>query len=517
MIQLAEKLAHHFKYYPDSEAFTDHYFSHPDYPSLYAVTDTLDFFGIANVAAKVSADQFNELPDQFLALYNTKEGEQYVFVTQKDKSTITFIDEANKIHKVAGSQFIANWKEIIVAIDENEQPVEKKMQTVSGQWIPVLAVLVLLLAFNQYAAGFSVVSLLYGILSFSGLGLSILLIRDGFGISNEIAAKICGVTQSDPGGCKSVLSSKGAVIYKNYTLSDLCFVFFTTLSLLSIMPANDFLYFIAVGIFSVPIIILSIYYQKVTVKKWCALCLGVSVILAAIGTTALLSNTRFLFDEMLNSTLYFGGLLLLTACVWVVVKVFLSGYFELKKTDREHKRFKRSIHTFNALLGAAKEIDATALDKLFKIEIGDKNAQTELGLFLSPSCGHCDIAFKDALSVFEKNRDILKLAVYYNVNIDNEHNEYGPIAEIIVEHYRKNGDPTELLKEWHINKPGLETFLNKYGIPVSEETRQILLSQFNWCSQHEFNYSPVKIFNKKIMPDQYSINDTRYFIGEFRA
>jgi hypothetical protein len=361
------------------------------------------------------------------------------------------------------------------------------------------------------------VSLLYSILSFSGLGLSILLIREGFGISNKIAAKVCGVTQTNPGGCKSVLESKRAVIYKKYTLSDLCFVFFTTLSFLSVIPANHFLYFITISLFSIPVVVFSIYYQKIVVKKWCALCLGISIILAAICTTAFLSNIVFLSAEVFTSTLYFSGVMLLITCVWVFVKVFVSGYFDLKKTDMEHKRFKRSINTFNALLGAAKEIDATALDRLFKIEIGDKNAKTELGLFLSPSCGHCDTAFKDALTVFEKNSDIIKLAIYYNVNIDNEHNEYGPVAEIITEHYRKNGNPVELLKEWHINNPGLETFVKKYSIPVSEETRQIILAQFNWCSQNDFNYSPVKIFNKKIMPDHYSINDTRYFIGEFRA
>ncbi len=517
MIQLVEKLARSFKYYPDSAAFTDHYYSHPDYPSLYAVTDTLDFFGINNVAAKVSPDQLNDLPDQFLTLYNTKKGEQYVFITKKEDDSISFTDENNKAYKVPKNEFAANWRKIIVAVAENELPSDKKGNKLNLQWIPILIVLVLLLLFNQYTSGFLMAGIVYSVLSFSGLGLSILLIQDNFGISNDIAAKICGATQTDPGGCKSVLESKRAVIYKKYTLSDICFVFFTALSFLSVTPVSNFLYFIAVGVISVPIIIFSIYYQKVVVKKWCALCLGISFILAAICTTAFLSNTVFLFTEIFSSTLYFAGVLLLITCVWVVVKVFVSGYFELKKTDREHKRFKRSVDTFNALLGAAKEIDATALDKLFKIEIGDKNAKSELALFLSPSCGHCDIAFKDALDVFEKNSDILKLAVYYNVNINNEHNEYGPVAEIITEQYRNNGNPIELLKEWHINNPGLETFVNKYSIPVSEETRHIILSQFNWCTQNDFNYSPVKIFNKKLMPDEYSINDTRYFIGEFRA
>jgi thiol-disulfide isomerase/thioredoxin len=516
MIQLAEKLAHRYKYYPDSAAFTDHYFSHPDYPSLFAVTDTLDFFGIANVAAKINASQLKELPDQFITLYHTKKGEEYIFVTKKDGNTIAFTDEANYKHKVPANEFTTNWKEIIIAIDENEQPVEKKMvNKTSKQWRWVALAFVPLLLLAQYTSGFSIAVLLYSALSFAGLGLSILLLQEGFGISNAITAKICAAVHTGAGSCSAVLQSKKSVRYKNFTLSDVCWVFFAALSVLAVLPGNNFLYMVPVGALSVPVFLLSVYQQKIVLKSWCALCLGIAFILLALGATALVANTAFLLTETFLSTALLAGVLLLTGCSWVAAKPLVAGYFELKKTDREHKRFKRNAATFGALLGITKKVDTASLDKLFKVEIGHTTAKVELDLFVSPTCGHCHTAFKEALSIAEKHKGLVKLAIYFNVNIDNDQNEYRTVAEIILEQYRNTGDALALLKAWHIDNIGQESFVDKYSIPVSDETRQIIQSHFNWCTQHAFNYSPVIFFNQQLMPEQYSIADLPFFIKEF--
>jgi hypothetical protein len=39
--------------------------------------------------------------------------------------------------------------------------------------------------------------------------------------------------------------------------------------------------------------------------------------------------------------------------------------------------------------------------------------------------------------------------------------------------------------------------------------------QYNWCSENEFNYTPVKIINDKLFPKEYDINELKYFLNDF--
>ena len=50
-------------------------FSHPDYPSLLSITDTLNELGIENTAVHIEKGQLHEVPTPFLAHLNDRGGE----------------------------------------------------------------------------------------------------------------------------------------------------------------------------------------------------------------------------------------------------------------------------------------------------------------------------------------------------------------------------------------------------------------------------------------------------------
>ena len=62
----------------DQIEFQFQYESHPDYPSLLALSDTLKFFKIDNGAFKISEDDLDQIPENFLAVIQ-KEGESEDF------------------------------------------------------------------------------------------------------------------------------------------------------------------------------------------------------------------------------------------------------------------------------------------------------------------------------------------------------------------------------------------------------------------------------------------------------
>jgi len=249
MIKLAEKYIHDNNYFPNHEEFNDYYLSHPDYPSLYAVTDTLTFFGIENIAARVPIDQFEHLPDKFLTLFNTGKTNEFIYITSKNNASVSYLTEENKETTITKNQFLSNWKEITVAVDENENPVDNRVAGKNKlQWSLILFIGLALIIFSSIFMGWLWDTLAYSVLSLIGLGLSILILQENFGLSNEITSKICGATQTDKGACQSVLSSEGAKIYNSYTLSDACFILFGTLVVLNIFSSGNPLYFQIISI-----------------------------------------------------------------------------------------------------------------------------------------------------------------------------------------------------------------------------------------------------------------------------
>jgi hypothetical protein len=516
MIKLVEKYIHDSKYFPDSLEFNEYYLSHPDYPSLYAVTDTLNFFNIENIAATVPIDQFDNLPESFISLVQSDKGDQFVYVTGK-KISVSYLDEDFKPQSLTKNQFITNWKQIILAIDENENPLENNITEPNKfKWNIIFLLALVLILFLNFTGNFYLPALIFSVLCLAGLFLSVLIMQESFGVSSEITSKICGVTQTDKGGCHTVLSSDEAKIYKNVTLSDICFVFFTTLSALTIFPVLQY-FFIPISLISLPVIAYSVWSQKYKIKKWCPLCLAVCVILLGIS---IFSWFIFSFDqivETIKSTALFLIILLLVSSIWFYTKPLVKGYFDLKNSDRQHKRFKRNFNTFNALLKTTQEFDTEELSSLQKIEIGNSGAFAELELFLSPSCGHCHKAFEDAYNLFQKFPEKIKLSIYFNVNVENEGNPYTKVAEIITQEYVFNSveKAVQLLKEWHINNTTLEDFKKKNDINITDQTKSIILSHFNWCRNNDLNYTPIKIFNQKLLPDEYNIEDLKYFINEY--
>ncbi len=515
MIQLVQKFISDYKYRPEKEEFRDYFFSHPDFPSLYAVTDTMDYFGIDNLAAKINNEQLSELPNQFLTLISVDQQDVLVYVTQHNDKSVTYLDEKNLKKTIFLTDFITNWTQIVIVIDENENRAIERDSPSNYVIMVGLIILLISLFHNHFFSNTGYVPFLYSFFGLIGLVLSVLLVQESFGVNKEITSKICNIVQPEGNGCQSVLRSSVALIYKNFTLSDVCLVFFSALILLLALSKFSHLHYIIISLFSLPIVIFSLYYQYLVIKKWCALCLGISMCLVGISIVTLFSFHHFSVKMIVNDTLLFLEVLFLLTVIWVLLKPMVLGYFELKNENRGHRRFKRNINTFKALLNNTFKINQSTLKEFEFIEIGSRSAQNELLLFLSPSCGHCHTAFKDAISLIDRYPENLKLKIGFNVNPDNENNPYTRVLSTIVDQSIRFDNAKELLSKWHIDRIQIETFNSTYGISTTEEAKDVLRLQFNWCQENGFNYTPVKIFNKKVMPSEYGINDLSFFIKEF--
>lgn len=83
MQTLEEKLLRKCNYFVASENFDDIYNSHPNYPSLYAITESYSQLGIENAALRIPKDQIDELPTHFMAQIADQKSEGLSLVTKK--------------------------------------------------------------------------------------------------------------------------------------------------------------------------------------------------------------------------------------------------------------------------------------------------------------------------------------------------------------------------------------------------------------------------------------------------
>ena len=293
MKNLVKKYLHQNQFSEIVDDFEDLFQSHPNYPSLYAITDTLNLLSIENIAVKIPKEQIEELPKQFLALYKN----ELVLVNKSDKKISIEKDDLKKI-QLDYSNFLEFWNGIILAIEPNTKITSisnKKATSWLLYTLPFIALTSLSIYYNQYtfnAFGSLLISLI-------GLIVSVFILQEKFGVKNEMASKFCNMNPS--ASCNSVIKSKNSKINNYFNFTDLPLLYFG-ISFLSILiePSPSSLVFGLISVSSLPIVIYSVWLQKFQLKKWCVLCLAVSFLIVLQSVLLIFANTSFDIISQIN-------------------------------------------------------------------------------------------------------------------------------------------------------------------------------------------------------------------------
>ncbi|PWA11310.1 vitamin K epoxide reductase family protein [Flavobacterium laiguense] len=488
------------------EEFEESFLSHPNYPSVFAITDSLDMLSIENIAIKVPKEQLGELPDSFLAIFNddlvlvTKNGKTIQIETEKGVKSILAIDD-----------FCKGWNGIIVAVEPNQAITTEGKANV--RWIaysfPIISLILLSIFYNSYSVSNSI--LLFT--SIVGVLVSIFIIQEKFGLKNEIVSKFCNINPNT--SCDSVIQSQKGEINKWVSFTDLPLLFFSiNIVALLLNPSSSAVIIGWLSVLSFPVIAYSISIQKFQIKKWCMLCLVVSAILVLQGLVGYFLEQPLLSNVVFNDFSYLFSIVVCTS-LWFMIKPVLESKFKAENEVKELKKFKRSYPVFEFLSKEVPVKDGFA--RLQGLQFGNPKSSIALTIILSPSCGHCHKAFEEAIDLVHKYPEKVFLNVLFNINPENNDNPYKAIVENLLE--INNTFPEkmeEAISDWHIRKIGLDPWLKKWKVGViSMKVNQQIQQQYDWCLKNEFNYTPVKIVNGKLYPNEYSISELKYFINDF--
>jgi uncharacterized membrane protein len=509
MIQLVQKYLAINNYKGSYQSFEELFSSHPDYPSVFAITDTLDALAIDNMAVQLPKDQFDQLPAFFLAIYKDD-----LALISKKGALIAIETEKGKKHHLSVVEFVKGWSGVIIAIEPNAPGVKEK-KPLNIKWLqyilPVILLLILSLIFNHY----SVSSRILLFISFTGILVSIFIIQEKLGVNNELVSRYCNI---NPGAsCNAVIQSGGTIINKWISFSDLPLLFFSVNALgLLLQPAYSANITGLLSVAALPVIAYSLWLQQFRVQKWCMLCLVVSGLICIQAVVFVFAELPFKNIASFNLFYYLFAVIFIAAA-WLAIKPVIESSITNKASVKKLMKFKRNYALYKYL---SKEIPfPKEFIDLEGLRFGKKKAGVTLTVIVSPACGFCHDAIEAAFELVKQYPGKISLNVLFNLNPGNNDNPFKVVAERLLA--INNSDPllaNEALSDWHINKTGLAAWTAKWqagsaGMYVKQQLQQ----QYDWCLANGFNYSPVKIVNSKLMPDEYEIDELKYFLNELQG
>jgi len=506
------------------EEFKVQILSHPNYPSLLAISDTLSFLEINNGAFPVSFSELSELPTSFVALLK-EDGEEKItprlIRVDPDSDRYLVFDEgnSNKFKQVSKKILEQSWAGTVFMVEEQDAT-DSNGSGILKYLVPasILLSLVALLSFTQ--TGFFLNSFI--LLAIFGLYLTYNIISELYTDKQGALAKMCSISANT--SCNQVLGSDKWKMFDYLNFSDLSLYLFSGqlfIGLLSILlnQQSNFvlLAFYGLLLIGIPTISLSIFYQKFIEKKWCPLCLLVSstIVLQIVALFAEIrpgsGGTTFFTTE--NFTLFTISSVMISMCVilgWYFVKSLLverkklkSEYLKAGKTVKDYDLFKLAL-----LNGERKEFPESS------IRLGESGRKLTISFVTNPFCSFCEEVQKILGTAFRQYSDQLQIEYVVLGYSDQEEASASTYNSLISSFLRVGSEEffnaySAFLKKGAIENRISEDFSEKVSLG---EIEKLLSLHTEWAYYNQVNFTPSVYINGYAFPRTYDYSNLRHFI-----
>jgi hypothetical protein len=312
-----------------------------------------------------------------------------------------------------------------------------------------------------------------------------------------------------------VISFKEGINNKWLSFSDLPLIFFgSSVIAILVQPLQSAIFVGFLSLLAIPVIVSSIWIQKFEIQKWCVMCLAVSALIF-IQSVIWFASDLFTLSFSFYDVFPFLFSVALLIPMWLGLKTVIKNILGTENLLKEMKKFKRNYSLLNFL---SKKVSYTSgFEDLRGLTFGNRNAAVKLSIIISPSCEHCHKTFQEAFDLVLRFPDKIFLNILFNINPENAENPYKSVVERLLTINRVTpGKTVEAISDWHIKKIGLKKWLKKWNVDsVSMMITQEIQKQYEWCSKNNFNYTPVKIVNERVFPNEYELSELKYFLNDF--
>ncbi len=472
--------------------------SHPDYPSLIAVADTLSELNIECTAYQTSQQELMKTGKPMLVHLNVGKGQIFSFRN---------LPAAQRKVK----DFDKHWSGVVMLIDRwekygNQEHDREYKQELQTRFFSTAAIIGLLSFFTGIALWKNnVAGLLLLLFNMAGLYFSWLIVQKESGITNSVSHKICSMAKHS--SCESVLFSKGAKLFTWLTWGDVGIIYFTTSLLYLFFVVNggnlsglQFYYTISFAALLFPFY--SIYFQWKIIKQWCMLCIGVVAMLLLNSLVPVIFwNSPLLVNRsMANEGVIFFLLAVFIFFGWQLLKALyrkshLSIVSEINATS-----LKRNPNIFNSLLLKQKSdfIHLPQADEA--IRFGNTEAPYQLVIACNPYCRPCAKTHQAIEQLYEKYPGQISVAIRFVLQKNDDSDSRVLTVKEILKVARAK--PFESVKDWY-NLLNLEKFKALHHTN-GEQVDAAIDKHIAWSRTAEIVATPTIFVNGRRLPELYS-------------
>jgi hypothetical protein len=489
--------------------------SHPNYPSLLAISDTLSFFKINNLATRLENEDIVHLPNTFIALVNDEKQKPSLVFVERNSKGFQFNYE-KKVSQINEEEFSERFQNIVLLAEKEENKLTtKKSNNLVVFGLVFLGVIYLV---SVFANGFSLLTSLFVFFTAIGLYLSFEAISHELGIQTKFSEAVCTITTSSD--CDAVINAKKSTFLKNFSFSLASITFFSAelLSLLLFAISNSLSIFYNLTtillLFSIPVTLFSFYQQIVVAKKWCPICLAIiGVIYTEI--VCLFFYTNFNFSIPIISIAYFILVLVGSYLVLNFVKDTIKQNLDFKSKITKSNRFIRKYSLFKMALLASDVVNEKIITSK-SILLGNPEAKLKIKIVSSLFCGHCKEMHNIMEEIVDSHKDKVCFDLHFNFDVSRGDEKSKLVHQKLVQIYFSEGQYTfiKTLHNWFENRDE-EAFSSNLISQINElKINEVLHEQFSWNMENNINYTPAIIINNHLFPNEYDRNDLIYFIND---
>ncbi|REG84551.1 vitamin K epoxide reductase family protein [Algoriphagus antarcticus] len=490
--------------------------THPQYPSLLSLSDTLEEYRVESLAAKLGPGRLDELPLPGIVQVSLADGTYFNVITAVSESGITLFDEKGRLKDMPRLDFLKSWTGVCLLVEAGEDAAEPEInqkirdqRVIKGVAMVCAVSLLLWLGFGIVENGTSGLYLFYFMLKLLGLSISGILLWYQQDKENPTLQKFCSGGKSVD--CNSVLDSKTFHLLDgriNPSLLALAY-FFAGTGLLGGSAFSAITLLAWLSLATIPVVIYSFYYQAMVIKKWCRFCLliqGVLVleVLAVLGGGFLVSGV----DVIVVSSL----LLLFTGVILggILIKPMLGLQDKVYKTKRELSKLKSNKAMFELSLSRSKKIqdEPQGLGILLK----GKNPKYKVIKVCNPYCGPCSSIHPVLESLFEKGN--IDLQILFTPGNGDEQKEKTVRHLLAIESKGNSKLTRQALDDWYgAEKKDYQEFAAKYPMngELTLQEEKIKLME-DWCKKENISFTPTLFVNGCELPEDYTVDYLKYLL-----
>lgn len=492
--------------------------SHPDYPSLYSISDSLSKWKVENLSLKVETERLEELPTPFIA--HSKAGGGNFILVNRVNGVIDYFDEKGKQRKKTKEEFSREWDNVVLLAEkqmhsgEKNYSVFKRKEAIDVLRIPFIigSCVLLVILYAAVVSDFYGTSLLF--LKFFGCIVTGLLLWFEVDKSNPVVQQICSAGRH--ANCTAVLSSKEARLFNFISWSEIGFFYFAGGFLFSLSTASYQLSSFSVlswlNLFALPYTIFSVFYQWRIAKQWCPLCLAVQALLILEFVVSYFGFWQYSVTlslpkgELIPLILSF----LLPVFFWLATKRVYLAAQEGMRYKKELSKLKYNKEIFSGLLAKKKAI--TVSPEGLGITLGNPCAKNTIIKVCNPYCGPCAKAHPVIDEILESSDDV-KVQIIFTPQANEK-------TESIVRHLLALDDKrdaklmSKALDDWYgADKKEYEIFAEKYKLNGELKLQdEKLKAMKDWVNEIKIDFTPTFFVNGYQLPGLYKVEDLKHLL-----